>query len=130
MERARVQWRRDSEIEPALRDGDVLAWDYPSPGTEMIGRSYMRLDLGVKMTILPSRTRFGMSISPSCDVKMISIVSSTSTLMCVPTDGRRNLTVDLDEFADAIEEGEFTVAEAIDGLRRCPRAFLGIEKQP
>lgn len=53
MERVRVQWRRDGEIVPALRDGDVLGWNYVAPDTGTVGRSFLLLDTGVKLTIPP-----------------------------------------------------------------------------
>jgi hypothetical protein len=53
VERVRVQWRRDGEIVPALREGDVLGWEYLAPDTGTAGRSYLLLDLGVKLTIPP-----------------------------------------------------------------------------
>ena len=37
MERVRAQWRRDGEIVPALRDRDVLGWDYLAPDTGTVG---------------------------------------------------------------------------------------------
>jgi hypothetical protein len=128
MERVGVQLRRDGEIEPALRDGDVLAWDYTSPGTEMIGRSYVLLDLGVKMTMLPSRIQRGDPIW----YVALAIVSREDDCyhlidfdfdidVFVLTDGRPYRMLDLYEFADAVEAGEFTVAEAIDGLRSWQR---------
>jgi hypothetical protein len=36
----------------------------------------------------------------------------------VPTDGRPYRMLDLDEFADAIEAAEFTIEQAMSGLRR------------
>src|SRR3974377_100138 len=39
----------------------------------------------------------------------------------VPTDGRHQRLLDLDEFADAIEAGQLDVSTAIDGLRRWQR---------
>lgn len=39
----------------------------------------------------------------------------------VPTDGRHQRLLDLDEYADAIEAGQLDVATAIDGLRRWQR---------
>ncbi|MBB4908350.1 putative RNA-binding protein associated with RNAse of E/G family [Actinophytocola algeriensis] len=39
----------------------------------------------------------------------------------VPTDGRHQRLLDLDEFADAIEAGQLDVATAVDGLRRWQR---------
>jgi hypothetical protein len=36
----------------------------------------------------------------------------------VPTDGRHQRLLDLDEFADAIDAGQLDVGTAVDGLRR------------
>jgi hypothetical protein len=126
MERVRAQWRHDGEIVSALRDGPVLGWDYLSPDTHTYGRSFVLLDLGVKVTIPPLWIQRG---DPSWYVDL-AIVTREDDLyrvvdfdidVYVPTDGRPYRTLDLDEFADAIEDGEFTVAEAIDGLRRWQR---------
>ncbi len=126
MERVRAQWRRDGEIVPALRDRDVLGWDYLAPDTGTVGRSYVLLGLGVKLTIPPIWTQRG---DPIWYVDL-AIVTREDDLyrivdldidVFVPTDGRPYRLLDLDEFADAIEDGEFTLVEAIDGLRRWQR---------
>jgi hypothetical protein len=126
MERVRAQWRHDGQIVPALRDGNALGWDYLAPDTGTWGRSFVLLDFGVKLTILPSRIQRG---DPLWYVDL-AIVTREDDLyrivdfdidLFVPTDGRPYRTLDLDEFADAIEGGEFTVAQAIDGLRRWQR---------
>lgn len=39
----------------------------------------------------------------------------------VPTDGRHQRLLDLDEFADAVEAGRLDTGTAIDGLRRWQR---------
>ncbi len=126
MECVRAQWRRDGEIVPALRDGDVLVWDYLAPDTGTIGRSYVLLDLGVKLTIPPIWIQRG---DPIWYVDL-AIVTREDDLyrvvdfdidVFVPTDGRPYRMLDLDEFADALEAGEFTFVEAIDGLRRWQR---------
>jgi hypothetical protein len=119
----RVVWRRDGEVLPALREDDVLAWDYLAPDTGTIGRSYVLLDFGVKLTIPPIWIQRG---DPAWAVD-ITIVTQENDLYrlidfdidaFVPTDGRPYHVVDLDEFAGEVGDGEFTVAEAIDGLRR------------
>lgn len=126
MERVRVQWRRDGDIVPALRDGEVLAWDYLVPGTGTVGRSFLLLDLGVKLTIPPAWARRGDPIwyvdltIVRRDTDLYRIVDLDIDLF-VPTDGRPYRMLDLDEFADAIEDGEFTLREAMDGLRRWQR---------
>jgi hypothetical protein len=126
MEHVRVQWRRDGEIVPALRDGDVLGWEYVAPDTGTIGRSFLLLDVSVKLTIPPIWIQRG---DPIWYVDL-AIVTQEDDLFrvldfdidaFVPTDGRPYRTLDLDEFADAIEEGEFTIEEALDGLRRWQR---------
>lgn len=126
MERVRVQWRHDGEIVPALRDGDVLVWDYVVPDTGTTGRSYLLLELGVKLTIPPIWIQRG---DPVWYVDL-TIVTREADLyrvvdldidVFVPTDGRPYRMLDLDEFADAIEVGEFTLEEALDGLRRWQR---------
>ena len=126
MERVRVQWRRDGEIVPALRDGDVLGWDYLAPDTGTFGRSYVLLEPGVKLTIPPIWIERG---DPIWYVDL-AIVTREDDLyrvvdldidLFVPTDGRPYRMLDLDEFAEAIEGREFTLTEAMDGLRRWQR---------
>ncbi|MEV0074427.1 hypothetical protein [Amycolatopsis sp. NPDC050768] len=39
----------------------------------------------------------------------------------VPTDGRHQRLLDLDEFADAIDAGQLDLATALDGMRRWHR---------
>lgn len=126
MERVRAQWRRDGEIVPALRDGDVLGWDYPAPDTGTIGRSYVLLDVGVKLTIPPIWIERGDPIW-YVDLAIVTReddlyrVADLDIDVFVPTDGRPYRLLDLDEFADAVEDGEFTLAEAMNGLRRWQR---------
>jgi len=126
MEHVRAQWRREGEIVPALRDGNVLGWDYLAPDTGTIGRSYVLLDLGVKLTIPPIWIQRG---DPIWYVDL-TIVTREEDLyrvvdldidVFVPTDGRPYRMLDLDELADAIEDGEFNLVEAMDGLRRWQR---------
>jgi hypothetical protein len=126
MERVRVQWRRNGEILPALRDGNVLGWDYLAPDTGTFGRSFLLIDLGVKLTIPPFWIQRG---DPIWYVDL-AIVTREDDLyrvidldidVFVPVDGRPYRILDLDEFADAIDDNEFTLAEATDGLRRWQR---------
>ncbi len=126
MERVRVRWRRDGEIAPALRDGDVLGWNYVAPDTGTVGRSFLLLDTGVKLTIPPSWIERGDPLW-YVDLAMVSRdgdlynVLDLDIDLFIPTDDRPYRMLDLDEFADAVEIGEFTVAEAMDGLRRWQR---------
>lgn len=126
MERVRVQWRGDGEIVSALRDGNVLGWDYLAADTGTIGRSFLLIDLGVKLTIPPSWIQRG---DPIWYVDL-TIVNREQDLyrivdldidVFVPVDGRPYRMLDLDEFADALDGGEFTPAEVTDGLRRWQR---------
>ena len=126
MERVRVQWRQDGEIVPGLRDGGVVGWDYLAPDTGTFGRSYLLLDLGVKLTIPPIWIERGDLnwyvdlVTATREGDLYRLVDLDIDVF-VPTDGRPYHMVDLDEFADALEDGEFTLAEAMDGLRRWQR---------
>jgi hypothetical protein len=126
MERVRAQWRRDGAIVPALRDGDVVAWAYPDAETGTTGRSFVLLEFGVKLTIPPVWIQRGDPIwyvdlaIVRRDGDLYRIVDLDVDIF-VPTDGRPYRTLDLDELADAVEAGEFTTAEAMDGLRRWQR---------
>jgi hypothetical protein len=51
----------------------------------------------------------------------------------VPTDGRHQRLIDLDEFADAIEAGALPIDVAVDGLRRWQRfldTYVHHERDP
>ncbi len=125
MERVRVQWR-DFEIVPGLRDGEAAAWSYVAPDTGTLGRSYLLVDLGVKLTIPPVWIERGDPIW-YLDLALVFREGDLYRVLdldldvFVPTDRRPYRMLDLDEFADAIEAGEFTLAEAMDGLRRWQR---------
>lgn len=128
VERVRVLWRNETSPSPALRDGDAIAWNYVSPETDTAGRSYLLLDVGVKMTIPPVWIQRGHAHW----YVDLAIVEQTGDLyrmhdfdidLIVPMDGAPYRTLDLDEFADAVAMGEFTVEQALDGLRRW-QAFL------
>jgi hypothetical protein len=125
LERVRVQWRREDSV-PALRDGDVLAWNYLSSETGTTGRSYLLLEFGVKLTIPPIWIQRGDPIwyvdlaLVKCEGSFYHVVDLDVDVF-VPTDDRPYRMVDLDEFADAIEAGEFALTEAMDGLRRWQR---------
>ena len=126
MERVKAKWRDDGEIIPALRDGSVVGWDYLAPDTGTYGRSFVLLEFGVKLTIPPIWIQRGDPLW-SVDLAIVARENDLYRItdfdidVFVPTDGRPYRTLDLDEFADAIEDGEFTVTQAIDGLRRWQR---------
>jgi hypothetical protein len=110
MERVRVQWRHQAPV-PALRDGDVVGWDYVATDTGTIGRGYLLVDVGVKLIVPPIWIQRG---DPIWYVDL-AIVTHEDDLFCVvdrhvdvfvPTDGQPYRTLGLDEVADALENGE------------------------
>ena len=131
MEHVEVEWRNSPGPIPALRDGIVVAWDYtppagevkPNPGRTLTERNYLLLDVGVKI-VNPSW--WGWSEAGSWYVDLVTVeqhdhlykVRDLYIDLIVPTDGRPYRTLDLEEFADAIEAGKVDLATAADGLRR------------
>jgi hypothetical protein len=131
MEQVTITWRTKEpvtfkiieRVDDALRDGDVIAWNELVPDTDRFQRHFLLLDVGVKMTIPNVWIERG---DPLWYVDLV-IVEQTGTRfditdldidLFVPTDGRPYRTLDLDEFADAIEAAEFTIEQAMSGLRR------------
>jgi hypothetical protein len=135
---------------PGMRHGEVLAYEFelpdqflPWPGRTRLERTYVLLDLGVSMSVpvwrevrLPNGDTglgidAGLSDPQTWYVDLVHIerhdrqyaVRDLYLDVIIPTDGRHQRLLDLDEFADAIEHGALTVSEAIDGLRRW-QAFL------
>jgi hypothetical protein len=134
---------------PGVRIGDVLAYEFelperfvPKPGHARLERTFALLDLGVSMSCPAwSRTTVdGLAIEgidPQLDeavtwyVDLVHITADGDRLIIrdlyldvmVPTDGRHQRMLDLDEFADAIEAGTLPVDVAVDALRRW-QAFL------
>jgi hypothetical protein len=114
-----------------LRDGNVLAWVEPGDGIagspqQLNPRHFLLLDVGVKMAIPNVWIERG---DPLWYVDLVMVKQRDACVevidldidLFVPTDGRPYRTLDLDEFADAIESGEFTLAQVLDGLRRWQR---------
>lgn len=103
-----------------------MAWDYLAPDTGTIGRSYLLLDVGVKLTIPPIWVQRG---DPIWYVDLTKVIREADVYrvadldidVFVPVDGRPYRMLDLDEFADAIMDGEFAIEDALDGLRRWQR---------
>jgi hypothetical protein len=126
-----VTWRTIERVDDGLRDGDVIAWNEPEfdrqVGSGFEGlraqRHFLLLGVGVKMTIPNVWIERG---DPLWYVDLVMWQQSGKRFditdfdidLFVPTDGRPYRTLDLDEFADAIEAGEFTIAQVLDGLRR------------
>src|SRR5215472_6582270 len=88
---------------PGVRAANVVAYEFalsdrfrPWPGQTLLERAFILTDVGVGLSFPPWH-------------------------LMVPTDGRHQRMLDLDEFADAIEAGDLPVGVAIDGLRRWQR---------
>lgn len=139
MERTEV-WRESFGPLPGVRDGDVLAYEFqlpdrfePWPGGTRLERVFVLLDLGVSLSV-PVWHRCGdvdrTAAGPTTwYVDLVRVEVSLDAVIVrdlyadvyVPVDGRHQRMLDLDEFADAIEAGELSVADAVDGLRRWQR---------
>lgn len=129
---------------PGVRDGDALAYEFwlpepftPWPGHSRRQRVFVLLDLGVSLSLPVWRT---MSTVDGRVVEAIDAVQAEPTTwyvdlvtvtgfvvrdlyadVMVPTDGRHQRMLDLDELADAVTAGDLDVATAMDGLRRWQR---------
>ncbi|GAA3464337.1 DUF402 domain-containing protein [Saccharothrix longispora] len=98
---------------------------------------FVLLDLGVGMSVPAWRSHHGTDRDRSgpttwyVDLVHVSTAGDSIAVrdlyadVLVPTDGRHQRLLDLDEFADAIEAGQLDVATAVDGLRRWQR-FLDL----
>lgn len=125
---------------PGIRLGDTLAYEFqlpdrfdPWPGGTLLERVFVLLDLGVSMSIPAWRSTRGTDRAQTgpttwyVDLVHVSATQDSITVrdlyadVLVPTDGRHQRLLDLDEFADAIEAGQLDIATAIDGLRRWQR---------
>jgi hypothetical protein len=125
---------------PGIRLGDTLAYEFqlpdsfvPWPGRTLLERVFVLLDLGVSMSVPAWRSTVGTDLAQAgpttwyVDLVHVSTTQDSITVrdlyidVLVPTDGRHQRLLDLDEFADAIEAGQLDVATAVDGLRRWQR---------
>ncbi|SRR6266508_4623955 len=131
---------------PGVRIGDTLAYEFelapryvPWPGLTRLERIFVLLDLGVSMSLPPWRqvvTPEG-EVMPRVDpreetepitwyVDLVHVTTAADEIVVrdlyldvmVPTDGRHQRILDLDDYADAIAAGHLTVDDAVDGLRR------------
>ncbi len=126
-----VTWKSQGRQCPALRMGNTIAWLNRESQLVVEGvdrhhaaqRHFLLLDLGVKMAVPNEWVERG---DPLWYVDLViweqhgerfDIVDLDIDLF-VPTDGRPYRMLDLDEFADAVEAGEFSIGQALDGLRR------------
>lgn len=130
---------------PGLRDGDTLAYEFqlperftPRPGHGRLERTYVLLDLGVSFALprwatvdtpdagvvdgidadLAVASTWYVDLVQVDDTARGVVVRDLYVDVMVPVDGRHQRLLDLDEFADAIEDGTLPVPDAIDGLRR------------
>lgn len=128
MKQVSVTWRNREVVWEGLRDGNVIAWlETASTLKTAEGycaqRHFLLLDPGIKMAIPNIWVERG---DPVWYVDLVSWAQTDDRYdltdmdidLFVPTDGRPYRTVDFDEFADAIEAGEFTLAQATDAMRR------------
>jgi hypothetical protein len=125
---------------PGIRDGDTLAYEFelsadfvPWPGKTRLERVFVLLDLGVSMSQPVWRSALHANReNAGPDTWYIDLVHITKDAgeiivrdlyidVMVPTDGRHQRELDLDEYADAMEVGALDTATAIDGLRRWQR---------
>jgi hypothetical protein len=129
---------------PGVRIGDTLAYEFqlpdrfiPWPGRSRLERVFVLLDLGVSMA-LPCWRRMrtadgevngidaGRAEPNTWYVDLIHVTHLDDRIVLrdlyidvmVPTDGRHQRMLDLNEFAEAIDKGTLDPAIATDGLRR------------
>lgn len=130
---------------PGVRVGNVVAYEFelpeqfvPWPGRTRLERTFVLLDLGVSMSN-PCWRRAINSGGDTTDipdteehswyVDLITVDRDSDQYVfrdlfvdvMVPTDGRHYRTLDLDEFADAIEADTISLKQAVSGLRRWQR---------
>ncbi|HJP76483.1 MAG TPA: DUF402 domain-containing protein [Pseudonocardiaceae bacterium] len=125
---------------PGIRSGDTLAYEFELPpsylpweGKTRLERTFVLLDLGVSFSqpvwqsaSHASRLKAGPD---TWYVDLVHITDNPDEIIVrdlyidvmVPTDGRHQRELDLDEYADAMESGALDPATAIDGLRRWQR---------
>jgi len=130
---------------PGYRHGNVVAYEFelpesfePWPGRSRLERTFVLLDFGVSFAnpcwrrwqrpdgSMGTREPEGPG---SWYVDLISIESDEDTYtfldlyvdVVITTDDRGYRVLDLDEYADAIENCELSLAAGLDGLRRWQR---------
>jgi hypothetical protein len=125
---------------PGIRSGDTLAYEFELPlvflpwtGRTRLERVFVLLDLGVSMSqpvwrSAPHASRheagpdtWYVDLAHVTDNDDEIIVRDLYIDVMVPTDGRHQRELDLDEYADAMAAGELDTATATDGLRRWQR---------
>jgi hypothetical protein len=132
---------------PGVRDGQAVAYEYalparfePRPGRNRLQRTFLLTDVGVALAMPCWRraTNLVGDVTPGVDpgldepawyVDLMHVTDRGHDVVArdlyidvmVPTDGRHQRLLDLDEFADAIEDGGLPQDVAVDGLRRWQR---------
>jgi hypothetical protein len=130
---------------PGVRCADVVAYEFelpssfePWPGRTLLERTFVLLDLGVSFAN-PCWVRHLNSDGTVVDrhaegsdtwyVDLVTVEQHGDRYIfrdlyidvMVPMDGRHYRMLDLDEFADAIDNGSLNVEQATDALRRWQR---------
>jgi Protein of unknown function (DUF402) len=142
MERVEVWRGRHGDRVPLLGPlpGDLLAYELqwparftPWPGRTLLERVFVLLDLGVSMSLPAWRPSAGPDrelpgpVTWYVDLSRVTAGPGSVTVrdlyidVLVPTDGRHQRLLDLDEFADAMQAGHLGPDVAADGLRRWQR---------
>jgi len=127
---------------PGVRHAGVLAYEFelpdsfePWPGRTLLERTFVLLDLGVSFAnpcwarhIEPDGAVVdrGAEGSDTWYVDLVTVEQHENRYILrdlfidvmVPMDGRHYRMLDLDEFADAIDDGSLGVEQATDALRR------------
>jgi hypothetical protein len=130
-----VRVRQSPMPVPAVRIGDVVAWDLrrpvptpDDPARTWRERTFLLLDVGVQLK-LPHWWREDEPETWYVDLVKVDregeclVVRDLYLDLIVPTDGRPYRMLDLHEFGDALASGELSVDHAVDGLHRW-QAFL------
>ncbi len=130
---------------PGVRYADVVAYEFelpspfePWPGRTLLERTFVLLDLGVSFAnpcwvrhVKPDGTVIDRAPegSDTWYVDLVTVERHEDRYIfrdlfidvVVPMDGRHYRMLDLDEFADAIDNGSLSVEQATDALRRWQR---------
>lgn len=144
---------------PGVRAGDVIAYEFalpdrfqPRPGRTRLERVFVLTSVGVSLALpcwrqatnadgalVPGVDADGAGTTWYVDLLQVTdrgtdvIVRDLYADVMVPTDGRHQRMLDLDEFADAMQEGSLPVEVAADALRRWQRfldTFLHRDRDP
>lgn len=130
MQRVDVLCRASPDPIPAIRDGDIVVWDFErqvatetDPDRVWTERSFLLLDRGIQL----KKPHWWLDQDPGTWYVDLVKIEESGTLITVrdlyidaivPTDGRPYRMLDVHEFGDALESGALGLNDAIDGLRR------------